>query len=182
MNRWALRECTPILPWPTCPLAGQSRLGQNTVVGSMTSLLALLGNMPREVCLAPRFYYKVLSPRLSAELPVPDGPHKISIFPELAAPELATQPGKAGKEFPSRDAFEDLGNPCGRIPWRCREKHMDMIFHHLHGINLQIIRGGNLVKEILDRLGYLPDQQRLAVLGGPDDVILQVINGMGTCF
>ncbi len=59
---------------------------------------------------------------------------------------------------------------------------MDMVFHHLHGINLQIIRGRNLVKEILDRLGHLPDQQRLAVLGGPDDVILQVINGMGTCF
>jgi transposase len=59
---------------------------------------------------------------------------------------------------------------------------MDMVFHHLHGINLQIIRGCNLVKEILDRLGHLPDQDRLAVLRGPNDVILQVINGMGTCF
>jgi transposase len=33
------------------------------------SLLALLGNMPREVCLAPRFHDKGLAPRLRAELP-----------------------------------------------------------------------------------------------------------------
>jgi hypothetical protein len=59
---------------------------------------------------------------------------------------------------------------------------MDMVFHHLHGINLQIIRGRHLVKEILDRLGHLPDQQHLAVLGCLDNMILQIINGMSTCF
>src|SRR5712691_6138534 len=53
MNRWSLREWTPILPWPVWPLAGHARLWQKTVVGSMMILLALLGNMPREVCLDP---------------------------------------------------------------------------------------------------------------------------------
>jgi hypothetical protein len=59
-----------MLPWPVWPLAGHARLGQNTVVGSMmVLLLALLGNMPREVCLDPRLSYKQTSPRFSAELP-----------------------------------------------------------------------------------------------------------------
>src|SRR6266436_5134980 len=59
----------PMLPWPVWPLAEHARLGQNTVVGSMTVLLVVLGSMPRGVCLDPRFLYKYASPRLNAELP-----------------------------------------------------------------------------------------------------------------
>src|SRR5262245_3117696 len=59
----------PMLPWPVWPLAGHARLGQNTVVGSMTVLLVVLGSMPRGVCLDPRYLYKYASPRLNAELP-----------------------------------------------------------------------------------------------------------------
>src|SRR6266446_427943 len=59
----------PMLPWPVWPLAAHARLGQNTVVGSMTVLLVVLGSMPRGVCLDPRFLYKYASPRLNAELP-----------------------------------------------------------------------------------------------------------------
>src|SRR6266446_10901831 len=58
-----------MLPWPVWPLAEHARLGQNTVVGSMTVLLVVLGSMPRGVCLDPRFLYKYASPRLNAELP-----------------------------------------------------------------------------------------------------------------
>src|SRR5262245_61415858 len=35
MNRCSFCEWIPILPLPVWPLAGQCRLGQNTVVGSM---------------------------------------------------------------------------------------------------------------------------------------------------
>jgi hypothetical protein len=59
----------PMLPWPVWPLAGHPRLGQNTLVGSMAVLLALLGNMPRGVCLASRFLYQRTLPRFSGELP-----------------------------------------------------------------------------------------------------------------
>src|SRR5262249_4152532 len=45
MNRCAFCEWIPILPWPVWPLAGQFRLGQNVVVGSMTLLLAVRGNI-----------------------------------------------------------------------------------------------------------------------------------------
>src|SRR5215831_2248775 len=45
MKRCSLREWIPILPIPTWPLAGQCRLGQNVVVGSMTLLLAVRGNI-----------------------------------------------------------------------------------------------------------------------------------------
>src|SRR5215471_9896993 len=42
MKRRYWRECTPILPWPTWPLAGHARFGQNIVVGSMIVLLSWL--------------------------------------------------------------------------------------------------------------------------------------------
>src|SRR6266704_329147 len=69
MDRCSFCEWIPILPWPVWPLAGQSLLGQNVVVGSMMVLLALCGSMPRGVYLGPHFRYKCASPRLSAELP-----------------------------------------------------------------------------------------------------------------
>src|SRR5262249_1517377 len=68
-KRCALREWMLMLPWPFWPLAAQARLGQNTVVGSMTVLLALLGNRPRGVCLDPLLRYKFPFPRFSGELP-----------------------------------------------------------------------------------------------------------------
>src|SRR2546423_15236008 len=77
MNRCSFCEWIPILPWPVWPLAGHARLGQNTVVGSMTVLLSWLcwGAYQEEVCLDPRFLCNLTLPRFSAELP-PDLPHQ----------------------------------------------------------------------------------------------------------
>ena len=55
MKRCSLREWIPILPIPTWPLAGQCRLGQNTVVGSMTLLLAVRGNIATRSMSGPPF-------------------------------------------------------------------------------------------------------------------------------
>src|SRR5205085_10464559 len=72
MNRCSFCEWIPILPWPVWPLAGHARLGQNTVVGSMTILLSWLcwGACQEEVCLDPRFLCNLTLPRFSVELPV----------------------------------------------------------------------------------------------------------------
>jgi len=113
---------------------------------------------------------------------IPDGPYKIAVLPELTSPKLATQAREAGKEFTGGDAFEDLDHPRGGVPWRCGEKQMDMVFHHLHRINLPIIGFCNLIKEGLYGLRDLSNEYRLAILGRPDNVILQVINSMGACF
>src|SRR5439155_26627237 len=61
----------PMLPWLICPLAGQARLGQNVVAGSMRILLSwrCWGACQEGVCLDPHFCYKCFSPRLSVELP-----------------------------------------------------------------------------------------------------------------
>src|SRR5436190_21207752 len=71
MNRCSFCEWIPILPWPVWPLAGHARLGQNTVVGSMTILLSWLcwGACQEEVCLDPRFLCNLTPPRFSVELP-----------------------------------------------------------------------------------------------------------------
>jgi hypothetical protein len=53
---------------------------------------------------------------------IPDGPHKIAVFPELTSPELATQSRETHKECAGGDAFEDLDYPGGCVPWRCGEK------------------------------------------------------------
>src|SRR5436190_21388473 len=72
MNRCSFCEWIPILPWQVWPLAGHARLGQNTVVGSMTILLSWLcwGACQEEVCLDPRFLCNLTLPRFSVELPV----------------------------------------------------------------------------------------------------------------
>ena len=58
-------------PSPVWPLAGHSRLGQNTVAGSMTLLLAwrCWGACQEGVCLDPYVHDKRTSPRLRGELP-----------------------------------------------------------------------------------------------------------------
>src|SRR4249919_1314443 len=71
MNRCSFCAWIPILPWPVWPLAGHARLGQNTVVGSMTILLSwwCWGACQEEVCLDPRFLCNLTPPRFSVELP-----------------------------------------------------------------------------------------------------------------
>src|SRR6266481_8605016 len=82
MNRCSFCEWIPILPWPVWPLAGHARLGQNTVVGSMTILLSWLcwGACQEKVCLDPRFLCNLTSPRFSVELPRTVGAQKSGVF------------------------------------------------------------------------------------------------------
>src|SRR5215467_9462067 len=55
MKRCSFCEWIPIWPWPVRPLAGQCSLGQNTVVGSMTLLLAMRGNIATRSMSGPPF-------------------------------------------------------------------------------------------------------------------------------
>src|SRR4029450_7087330 len=55
MKRCSFCEWIPILPWPVWPLAWQRGLGQNTVVGSMTLLLAIRGNIATRSMSGPPF-------------------------------------------------------------------------------------------------------------------------------
>src|SRR6059036_779443 len=82
MNRCSFCEWIPIVPWRVWPLAGHARLGQNTVVGSMTILLSWLcwGACQEEVCLDPRFLCNFTPPRFSVELPFDRVPLSLSRF------------------------------------------------------------------------------------------------------
>src|SRR5437667_6921073 len=55
MKRCSFCEWIPILPMPVWPLAWQCPLGQNTVVGSMTLLLAVRGNIATRSMSGPPF-------------------------------------------------------------------------------------------------------------------------------
>src|SRR5262245_10444690 len=55
MKRCSFCEWIPILPIPVWPLAWQCSLGQNTVVGSMTLLLAVRGNIATRSMSGPPF-------------------------------------------------------------------------------------------------------------------------------
>src|SRR4029450_7774995 len=81
MNRCSFCAWIPILPWPVWPLAGHARLGQNTVVGSMTIRLSGLcwGAYQEEVCLDPRFLCNLTLPRFSAELRAVQAPPTIAL-------------------------------------------------------------------------------------------------------
>src|SRR6516162_6841384 len=55
MHRCSFCEWIPILPLPVWPLAGQVLLGQHVVVGSMTLLLAVRGNIATRSMSGPPF-------------------------------------------------------------------------------------------------------------------------------
>src|SRR5215831_13401251 len=55
MKRCSFREWIPILPWPIWPLAWQCSLGQNAIMGSMTLLLAVRGNIATRSMSGPPF-------------------------------------------------------------------------------------------------------------------------------
>src|SRR5215468_11321777 len=55
MKRCSFCEWIPIWPWPVWPLAGQCSLGQHAVVGSMTLLLAMRGNIATRSMSGPPF-------------------------------------------------------------------------------------------------------------------------------
>src|SRR5215813_3486752 len=55
MKRCSFSAWIPILPLPIWPLAGQCSLGQNVVVGSMTLLLAVRGNIATRSMSGPSF-------------------------------------------------------------------------------------------------------------------------------
>src|SRR5262249_40254074 len=55
MKRCSFWEWIPILPWSVWPLAWQCSLGQNAVVGSMTLLLAMRGNIATRSMSGPPF-------------------------------------------------------------------------------------------------------------------------------
>ena len=58
---------------------------------------------------------------------------------------------------------------------------MDMVFHHLHRVNLHSLCFRHLGKEVLDGLCALSNEHSLAVFRCPDNVRLPGINGMGAC-
>src|SRR2546428_7793748 len=76
MKRRSFCEWMPMWPCPMWPLAEHARLGQNTVVGSMTILLSWLcwGACQEKVCLDPRFLCNLTPPRFSVELPLGEPP------------------------------------------------------------------------------------------------------------
>src|SRR5438552_13481049 len=86
MNRCSFCAWIPLLPWPVWPLAGHARLGQNTVVGSMTILLSWLcwGACQEKICLDPRFLCNLTPPRFSVELPFLDFAPKIELCDRTA--------------------------------------------------------------------------------------------------
>src|SRR5882762_2844961 len=102
MNRCSFCEWIPIVPWRVWPLAGHARLGQNTVVGSMTILLSWLcwGACQEKVCLDPRFLCNLTPPRFSVELPSQERWLKTNDFGQPATVNLqAITPGAPSRFF-----------------------------------------------------------------------------------
>src|SRR2546428_11442634 len=82
MKRRSFCEWMPMWPCPMWPLAEHARLGQHTVVGSMTILLAWLcwGACQEKICLDPRFLCNLTPPRFSVELPLQTAMARFFLF------------------------------------------------------------------------------------------------------
>src|SRR5215831_7802250 len=129
MNRCSFCEWIPILPLPVWPLAGQFLLGQNVVVGSMTLLLALRGNIATRSMAGPPFALQLHRTTVwcGATAPVPPAVFPAASLTSLfgGAPQLGVPPSmrmrlaitKASLQtlFMGSSSYEVHGWPSSRI-------------------------------------------------------------------
>ena len=103
---------------------------------------------------------------------------KIPVIPKFPFPKHPPQRRVLLEYLPSRYTLENLNDLRRGIPWRCRDKKMNMIFHNLHDFYFKIILFCNRPKYRLRGSGKLFRKYRFPIFRYPYDMVLQVIDGM----
>lgn len=101
-------------------------------------------------------------------------PHKIAVTPQLTRPKLLPQSAKFLKYFSPGYALKYLHYFRRRILRRYFHKHVDMIFHHFHGINPKTVLFCYSSKYFLRVLRNLSYQHPLPILRYPNRMIFDI--------
>ena len=109
---------------------------------------------------------------------IANGADKRAIFPEFAAPQPALDAGKLTKNGPGPQAFQP-GHYWGHgVPRRKGAKNMEVIGANLHCIDPHVILERDIGTKLLHALLPVTTQDVSAIWGGPDSMVLGVIDDM----
>ncbi len=105
-------------------------------------------------------------------------PDEIPVVPKLMCPKLLPQFRELFKYLSCRNTFHYLNYFCWRVTWRCFEKYMHMVLHHLHRVYPKVILLGYSPKDFLNVNRYLFSKYLFPIFRCPNQVIFQIVDSM----
>jgi hypothetical protein len=106
-------------------------------------------------------------------------PSKVSVLPDLTAPQPLLQTRELAKQPPPTLALYDPHHLPYRPRWRERNQKMHMFFHDFHLHYLNPVDLADFLHDLFRSLPYLdPLEDLFPVLRAPDQMVTRVVDGM----
>jgi len=110
---------------------------------------------------------------------VSDRPDKVAARPEFPAPELVPDPRKFLEDLFGGDALQGFHDMGRGEAGRSRDEEMDMIRLDILFNDLESIGRSYLGEEVFKKFLHFGRANVLAILGCPDEMVVQLIDSMG---
>jgi len=110
---------------------------------------------------------------------IPARSHKVTPRPQVPAPELPLQAAVLLQQMVARFAFDCLHDSARRQLGRHTQQQMDLVRLDMSFQNLDLLGRTDLSDQFPGSPGNIPPEDRLAVLGDKDKVVVQSVNRMG---
>ena len=105
-------------------------------------------------------------------------PNIVAVRPEPPAPEPFSHLREFFKELLGRDAFQNIRNLGRPIARRGRQQQVHVVFQYCQRIHRKLILLCYLLKQFFSSLGYCTFQDCTPILGYPNEMVVQTIDGM----
>ena len=110
---------------------------------------------------------------------VPATADEVATAPQVTTPERRPQPSIVLQEMMRTLALDRLHDAARREMGRDTDQQMDMVRPNVPFENLDILAATNLPDQVPQCLADLPTKNRLAILRGEHEVIVQAVHRMG---
>ena len=110
---------------------------------------------------------------------VPAAADEVATAPQVPPPERRPQPSIILEEMMRRLPLNRLHHAARREVGRGTQQQMDMVGPHMPLENLDVFTPTDFPNQIPQALADLPRQDRLAILRGEHEMVVQTINSMG---
>src|SRR5262245_11721548 len=110
---------------------------------------------------------------------VPTRTDEVAPHPQVLAPELLPQTTALVQQGMRAFALNGLQHAARSQGGRYAQEQVDLVGPDMARHNLNVVAPTNLADQVPPLLGNLASQDRLAVLGGEDEMIVQLIDSVG---
>jgi hypothetical protein len=110
---------------------------------------------------------------------VPAAAHEVAAPPQVPTPERRPQPSIILEEMMGGLALDRLHHTARREMGWGTQQQVDMVGSHVPLENLDVLTPADFPDQIPHRVADLPHQDRLAILRGEHEVVVQTINAVG---